>query len=156
MPCQPLGGLSEGAHLVVQAWARDRPLAHATDDYFVETFLLGRTPRESDALLKSARLLAAFALVGIDDPDEEQLAEVAAWGRGLSDADLRAAFNHLLDRGVARRRGGSVTLQPRPIAMRLAEGQWRDWSRSDWDEVLAGRPAPGVTVHVARRLAHLR
>ena len=149
-------GFPKVAHLVVQAWARDRPLAHATDDYFVETFLLGRTPRESDALLKSARLLAAFALVGIDDPDEEQLAEVAAWGRGLSDADLRAAFNHLLDRGVARRRGGSVTLQPRPIAMRLAEGQWRDWSRSDWDEVLAGQPAPGVTVHVARRLAHLK
>ena len=149
-------GFPKVSHLVVQAWARDRPLAHATDDYFVETFLLGRTPRESDMLLKSARLLAAFALVGVDDPDEKQLAEVAAWGRGLSDADLRAAFNHLLDRGVARRRGGSVTLQPRPIAMRLAEGQWRDWSRSDWDDVLAGEPAPGVTGHVAQRLANLK
>ena len=149
-------GFPKVAHLVVQAWARDRPLAHATDDYFVETFLLGRTPRETDVLLKSARLLAAFALVGVDDPDEKQLSEVAAFGRGLTDADLRAAFNHLLDRGVARRRGGSVTLQPRPIAMRLAEGQWRDWSRSDWDEVLAGEPAPAVTVHVAKRLAHLK
>ena len=149
-------GFPKVAHLVVRAWVRDRPLAHATDDYFVETFLLGRTPRESDVLLKSARLLAAFALVGVDDPDEEQLAEVAAFGRGLTDADLRAAFNNLLDRGVARRRGGSVTLQPRPIAMRLAEGQWRDWSRSDWDEVLAGEPAPGVTVHIAKRLAHLK
>ena len=155
-----LAGLSVGfpkvAQLVVQAWAQERPLAHATDDYFVETFLLGRTPRESDVLLKSARLLAAFALVGVDDPDGEQLAEVATWGRGLTDADLRTAFNHLLDRGVARRRGGSVTLQPRPIAMRLAEGQWRDWSPSAWDDVLAGAFAPDVTVHVAKRLAHLK
>ena len=149
-------GFPKVAHLVVQAWARDRPLAHATDDLFVEAFLLGRTPRESDVLLKSARLLAAFALVGVDDPDGKQLAEVAAWGRGLTDADLRAAFNHLLDRGVARRRGGTVTLQPRPIAMRLAEGQWRGWSPSDWDEVLAGEPATGVTVHMAQRLAHLK
>ena len=149
-------GFPKVAHLVVQAWARDRPLAHATDDYFVETFLLGRTPRESDVLLKSARLLAAFALVGVDAPDGKQLAEVATWGRGLTDADLRTAFNHLLDRGVARRRGGSVTLQPRPIAMRLAEGQWRDWSPSAWDDVLAGAFAPDVTVHVAKRLAHLK
>ena len=155
-----LAGLSVGfpkvAQLVVQAWARDRPIAHATDDSFVATFLLGRTPRESDLILKSGRLLAAFALVGVDDPDGKQLAEVAAWGRGVTDDDLRAAFNDLLDRGVARRRGASVTLQPRPIAMRLAEGQWREWSRSGWDEVLAGEPPPGVTADVAQRLALLK
>ena len=66
--------------------------------------------QDRELLLGSARLLAAFRLVRVDHPDGDQLAEVAARGRNLSASDLRDGFNHLIDRGVARRHGRCVNL----------------------------------------------
>ena len=86
--------LSEGfpriAVLVAQAWTESRPIAHAMDDDLVDAFILGRRPQECDLALKSAALLATFGLVRVEHPDGDQLGEIAARGRGLDAADLRA------------------------------------------------------------------
>ena len=148
-------GFPKIARLVAQAWAASRSVAHATDEQLAETFVLGRRTDGRDLLLQSARLLAAFRLVRMDHPDGDHLAEVAACGQSLSAADLRAGFNRLIDRGVARRRGWSVILQPRPIALRLAERQWRDWSLAEWEEILAGDASPDLKVGAAKQLALL-
>ena len=102
-----------------------------------------------------ARLLAVFHLVRMDGPGADQLEEVAVRGQDLSAADLRVGFNQLIDRGVAQRRGRFVTLQPRPIALHLAERQWRDWSRASWDAVLGGDASPDLKVGAAKQLALL-
>ena len=148
-------GFPKIAHLVAQAWTSARPVAHATEEHLVETFVVGRRSRDRELLLGSARLLAAFRLVRVDHPDGDQLAEVAARGRNLSAPDLRDGFNQLIDRGVARRRGWCATLQPRPIALHLAERKWRDWSRDEWEAILGGDASPDLKVGAAKQLALL-
>ena len=146
-------GFPKIAVLVAQAWTEFRPIAHAMDDDLIDAFILGRKPQERDLLLESAALLATFGLVGVEHPADNQLGEIAARGRGLDAADLRAAVWRLIDRGAAQRRGRAVILQPRPIAMRLAERRWREWSREEWDVVLAGDASPDLKVLAARQLA---
>ena len=149
--------LSEGfpriALLVGQAWTEFRPIAHVIEDDLVDAFILGRRPQERDLLLESAALLATFGLVRVEHPDGDQLGEIAARGRGLTAADLRAAVQRLIDRGAAQRRGRAVTIQPHPIAMKLAERRWREWSREEWDVVLASDASPDLKVLAARQLA---
>ena len=106
-------------------------------------------------LLGSAQLLAAFSLVRVDHLEGDQLEEVAARGRNLSAPDLRDGFNQLVDRGVARPRGRCMTLQPRPIALHLAERRWRDWGWDEWDAVLGGDASPDLKVGAAKQLALL-
>ena len=146
-------GFPKIAALVAQAWTESRPIAHATDDDLVDAFILGRMPEERDLLLKSAALLGTFGVVGVEHPDSDRLGEIAARGRGLDAADLRVAVQRLIDRGAAQRRGRAVILQPRPIAMKLAERQWREWSREEWDVVLAGDASPDLKILAARQLA---
>lgn len=155
-----LVGSSQGfpkiAISIGQAWKGSIPIAHATDDDLVDAFVRGRSTLEPELLLKSAKLLAAFGLLRPDD--DSQLNEIAARGRNLTEDDLYAAVEDLVGRRVARRRGGLVVLQPRPIALKLAERQWRQWREwrpSSWDEVLAGDINPDLRVGAARQLALL-
>ncbi|MCY4488953.1 MAG: type II toxin-antitoxin system MqsA family antitoxin [Deltaproteobacteria bacterium] len=146
-------GFPKIAILVGQAWAASRPVAHATDGYLVDAFVLGRNPREPDLLIKAATLLATFGLVNM--ADGSQVSEVAGLGRDLISEDLSFAVEDLCSRGVARRRGGVVVLQPRPVAMRLAERQWREWEPVKWEQVLSGDTSPDLKVLAARQLALL-
>ena len=121
--------------LIAQAWRESTPLAHATEQDLVKIYILGRDPDETDLVLKSARLLATFGLV--DYADNTQVERIASLGRNLNPQDLRAGARKLTERGVARRWWGRyVSIEPRPIAMRLAEQQWQEWSRDTWDKVL--------------------
>ena len=135
------------------AWMEARPIAHATDEQFVSTFVLGRAQEERELVLKSAMLLAAFRLVPAANND--QLKHIAALGRDVVAPDLGVSLQRLVDRGVAQRRGESVALQPRPIAMKLAERQWKEWSRDEWDQVLVGGETSTLRVQAARQLAFL-
>ena len=147
-------GFPKIAHLVAEAWTGDRPIAFATEEHLVEAFVRGRRPPDR-ALVESARLLAAFRLVRMDGPEADPLEEVALHEPDLSSAHLRAGFNQLIDRGVARRRGRFVTLEPRPIALHLAERRWRDWRQASWDVVLGGDTSPDLKVGAAKQLALL-
>ena len=148
-------GFPKIAIVVGQSWNEEVPLAHATDDALVDGVVLGRKPREPDMVRKAAALLATFGLVGVRAPADGQLGEIASLGRGLTEADLRVSFEELVRRGVAQRRGRAVILQPRPIALRLAERQWREWSPANWDRVLAGETSPNLKIMAARQLALL-
>ena len=130
--------------LIVQAWQGSTPLGHATDDDLVEAYILGHKPQERNLILKSARLLATFGLFGIDiDPQEDnQVDRIARLGRNLSSQDLRAGARMLAERGVARRWGRYVSLEPLPIVMKLAEQQWKEWDKDQWETVLTdGAPS---------------
>ena len=144
-------GFPKIAILVGQAWTASRPVAHATDDDLVNAFVLGRNPREADLLIKVATLLAIFGLVNMTD--RSQVSDIAELGRDLVPEDLSFAIEDFCSRGVARRRGGVVVLQPRPIAMRLAERQWRQWGPAKWEQVLSGDTSPDLKVLAARQLA---
>ena len=148
-------GFPEMAISVARAWVNSVPVAHATEDDLVDAFVCGRDPLESTLLIKSAQLLAVFGLVGTDHALSGQLEEVTCFGRGLDADDLRAGVQRLVDRRVVQRRGRLVVLQPRPIALRLAERQWKEWGCNRWDAVLAGDTSPSLKVSAARQLALL-
>ena len=135
-------GFPEIAILIAQAWLKSMPLAHATDEELVDTYVLGRTQRDREFLLESAALLATFGLVGIEQSVDGQVAQIASLGPNLTADALRTGARRLAERGVARRRGRYVSIEPRPIAMRLAARQWKEWSEYRWDEVVTDSSKP--------------
>ena len=137
---------------ISQVWGTT-PVTYATDDDLVDSFVLGRDPTERDLRLKSAALLATLGPLRTEPNADSQLPATASLGRQLTPDDLHAGIVALVDRGAAQRRGGYVVLQPRPIAMRLAERQWKEWSQEKWEEALAGSISKDLRVSAARSLA---
>ena len=157
---QRLEHFSEGfpriAFSISRAWLSSQPIAHAEDDDIVNAFVLGRQPTDPGYMLKSAMLLAAFGVVGIDD--DGQLSEIASFRDDLSIDGLRIGINRLLDRDVIRRKGRFGVIQPRPIAMRLAERQWRDWNPKQWERLMTSdgnRHLKSLRTTAARALARI-
>ena len=151
-------GFPKIAIRVGQAWGCSIPVARATDDDLVDAFVLGRRPADPALLLKSAQLLATFGLVYLAYQEPRyggQLPAIARLGRNLEEPDLRAAVEDLLRRGVVQSRGRAVFVQPRPVAMKLAERQWQEWGKGQWDEVLAGNTSPDLKISAARQLVLL-
>lgn len=137
---------------VANAWRSERPIAHAAADDIVDAFVLGRLPHDREVARKSAMLVAAFGAIAVE-PEQGQLEKVASFRHDLTADDLRIGVDRLVGRGSVRRRGRLRVVQPRPIAMRLAEQQWRDWSGLQWERALTGDHRLGVSA--ARVLAHL-
>ena len=148
-------GFPKIAVLIGRNWNKQIPIAHAPDDTLVDTFILGRRPQDRELLLRSAALLAAFGIVEMEHPSGGQLTEIANMGRHLSADDFRAAIIRLVNLGVAQRRGRYVILQPQPIAMRLAERQWEEWSEEKWDLLLSGDTSVNLKILAVRQLALL-
>ena len=136
-------------------WPRSEPVINATDDDLVDAFALGRRPRNPELLLQSAELLSVFDLVGVESSEGEHFAEIAGLGHDLDANSFRLAVKDLANRGVVQRRGRLGRLQPLPIALRLAERQWRRWTPERWDQVLAGPVSTDLKVAAARQLTLL-
>lgn len=136
-----------------RTWDESRPVAHATEDSFINAFVLGREKHECELLLRSAMLFATFGMVV--PSAEPQLDEIASRGRNLTTADLRFALAKLVDRGVVQLRGRLAVFPTSPMAMGLAGRQWREWSQQDWDDVLTKGATANLEVSAARRLALL-
>ena len=170
-----LANLSQGFPEIAIRIAREsdtgRHLTYPADDDLIEDFICGRKPLDRALLLQSAQLLAVFGPVRVDDGQEshfatvrtvasastaeEYLTRIADLGRQITYDDLFTAVQRLAQRGVVKRRGRLGTIQPRPIAVRLAERQWTEWDGSRWDRVLSGDIGPDLSVSAARRLAEL-
>ena len=150
--CHGLPGI---AIRLARTWTESLPVAHATDDGFVDAFVLGRLQHERELVLRSATLLGAYGLVELTSGSNGELDVIARRGRHLERTDLRAAVLTLLDRGVCQRRGNYAVFQPRPVALRLAERQWQEWEPADWDEVLADDGAIHLSIRAARQLSLL-
>ena len=148
-------GFPQMAISVCRAWNTSRPIAFATDDDLVDAFVLGRNTGDKDIVLKSAKLLSTLGPVRIDDTMSNRLGESAALGIGLDADSLYAGIQELIRRGAALRRGGLVTLRPRPIAMNLAMRQWTDWPEDTWENLIVGDALPEYKVQVAQQLALL-
>ena len=150
---------------IARAWTTKTPIGHTTDDQLVNAFLLGRNPVNGDALLRAASLISATGVVEFGPMTERiiwgasaawpKLADLAELTYNLSKEDLHVCVQDLLERRVLQKRGWLVTVEPRPIALNLAERQWRVWPRDRWDQVLGGDLDSSVKVRAARQLALL-
>ncbi len=147
-------GFPQMAILLARAWGSGAPLASATTDNLLDRILLGRNPSNPELLKDAAMLLGAFRLLG-DGTRLNDLELVAQFSRGRSGDDLRSALDDLQRRGVVQRRGRLLSIQPKPLAMALAERQWRQWSQARWDSILVGELPPILRERAADQLALL-
>ena len=147
-------GFPKIAYRIANSWPTE-PIAHATDDDLVDAFVLGHNLEEHDLKLRSAQLLAVFGLIRVEPPSDCALGEIARLGRNLHATDLRFAISPRVQQGATQRRGQYVVIQPRPIAMNLAERQWNEWSPDTWDEILTGAIRQDLRVSAARQLSML-
>ena len=138
---------------MARVWETGVPIAHSTDDDLVDSFVIGRSQLDRDVLLKSAQLVSAFGLVDWKDPLDTQMSEVASVDGALTQPQLRRGIVDLLNRGILRQRGRYVSLQPKPVAMNLAERQWNEWGASRGDAILTGSTHRDLKVFAARQLA---
>ena len=148
-------GFPEVAVRLGSTWSESRPIAHSSSDSIVDAYVLGRKPRNTELILESATLVATFGLVDVESLAEGELSKIASLWGGISSEDIYSAVSQLVDRGVVRRRGRLVTLQPFPIAMRLAERQWKEWPPNTWESVLGGDIPAKLKVSAAKQLALL-
>ena len=161
LPSQDMGrlvrfskGYPEFAISVVSAWNASKPLGRLPEHTYVKTFLQAEVHENPQLIVRSAQLLAVFGLIGIDEDSDERLGAVARVG-GLNAQELNQGIQHLADIGAARRRGTLYALEPRPVSLYLAERQWKAWTPTRWDEVLAGDLSPEYKVSAARQLRSL-
>lgn len=147
-------GFPQMASLLGQAWLKDMPIAAATNDELIDRILLGRKPFDAALLKDAGMLLGAFRLLGTTG-ELDDLVHVAKYTRGRSPDDLRAALSDLQERGVVQQHGRLASLQPKPLAFKLAERQWRQWSQAKWDEVLSSDLPERLRESVARQLTLL-
>ena len=140
---------------------------YPAEDRLIEEFVCGRNSTDRELMLKSAQLIAALGSIRIETAEanysgnqmgvtaEEYLCGVAKLGRGMTWEDLYVGIQKLIQRNVAKRRGGLVTIEPRPIAIRLALLQWIEWSPQKWYMVLSGDVCTNLSTSAAERLAEL-
>ncbi len=130
-------GFPQIANLLGQAWLNKSSIAAATDDELFDRIILGRKPFDETLIKETGMLLGAFRLLGIKE-NLRDLDHIASLSRGRTSRDLRAAIDDLQQRGVVQQYGRLVSILPKPLAMALAERQWRRWDQDVWDAVLAG------------------
>ena len=105
----------QAARLFAVAW--EGSLVAGTPDALVDRVLLGRRPDNKGQLRRAGMLLAVFGLVGIKEPLEDDLEQIASLPGAPTAEELRALFEDLARRGVAQPRGRLLTLQPPPISL---------------------------------------
>ena len=147
-------GFPKLALILGEAWLKDGSIASVNVDDLVERVLFGRSPLSHQALLDAGMLLGAFGLLGAKAPLAD-IDDVAPLAPNMNPAQLRAALEDLAARGVAERRGRLLTLQPRPLALQLAERQWQQWGDTRWQDILAGNLPTHLRTQAADQLALL-
>lgn len=147
-------GFPQMAILLGQAWLKDSSIASATDDELFDRIVLGRKPSNEALLKEASMLLGAFRLLGIKD-NIEDLNQIAPFSLGRSPQELRAALDDLCQRGIVQKHGRLVSLQPKPLAIALAERQWRRWNEDQWDDVLTDDLPSHLRERAANQLALL-
>lgn len=139
------------ASLLGQSWARNQPLAYATDNELVINTILGRKPLEPEIILQTAKILSVFGFVS-----ENDFAILAPFGHNnLTSQKMHFACKQLMNRNIVQRRGGEIHLLPKPITLKLAEQQWSEWTKDIWTSIFFGDLPKKLKAQAMRQLAYL-
>lgn len=135
------------AILLGQSWAQNIRTAKAPEE-IVEAIIKGREKIEPDLLFRGAQILSFFGLVY-----EDEIETVSTLGRDLTPESLRSVIHKLESRGIVQRKGKSFMIQPRPVALCLAEKEWNEWGANRWDEIITGDIPEGLKERAIDQLA---
>jgi len=148
-------GLPQLAVLIGLTWMKEEPIGSATDQALIERIVLGKKLQNAAVIQDAAMLVSAFGLIGIKPPVDQDMESLALLSPNRTREELRSALSDLERRRVAQRRGRLLAVKPLPIAIALAERQWRRWSHSQWDDILSGSLPDHLRIRAARQLALL-
>ena len=149
-------GFPKIASRIARTWDTGIPLAQATDRDLVDAFVRGRNPPGRGVANEGGAAPGHFRAWSCGNHRGMRTSTRSpAWGETSAPKTLYAAFGDLVQRGVAHRRGRALILQPRPIAMNLAERQWQEWRPDRRRRVLTGDISPNLKVLAAQQLALL-
>ncbi|MCY4223672.1 MAG: type II toxin-antitoxin system MqsA family antitoxin [Bacteroidetes bacterium] len=132
-----------------------------TDGKLIDQFILGLDTRGGNQLLRSAQLLSVFDQAKLDynfgHPNQggNDLSIIAELDERISPDLLYEDIQELIEQKIVKNRGNFVTLQPQPIAIRLAVRRWKRWNESFWDKVLAGNIGHQLNISAAKRLGEM-
>lgn len=142
-------GFPKFATLLGQSWANDEPISRLQED-IARTIVAGRDQSVADLLVRGAQILSIFGMVY-----DGHLEHIAKLGRNLSTEDLRSVIRNLEQRDIVQRKGRAYVIQPRPITLTLAEIQWEEWGKDNWDRIITADIPEYLKEKAAKQLALL-
>ncbi len=139
-------GFPKIAVLLGQVGVQNIPVAYAPED-IAKAIIIGRDQVEADILFRGAQILSIFGIIY-----DSEIGTVSKLGRNLSPEAMRSAIRRLVDRGIVQTKGKSFMIQPRPVALNLAEKLWGEWGKDDWDNIIEGSLPEGLKKRAASQL----
>ncbi len=142
-------GFPKIATLLGESWSKGKHLAIAPKE-IVENIVIGREQTETDLLFRGAQILSVFGVVY-----ESEIENVANLKNRLKPEDLRTAIRKLEGRRIIQRKGRAFMVQPRPVALCLAEMVWEEWGEKIWDEIITGPVSESLKERAFKQLSLL-
>ena len=142
------------AQIIAGTWDK-KGLAAPYEYPLIRKFLGYHNQEEFAHTCKVARLISAFDIVGMEAPFEDELEQVVCLGDNLSVQGFRRVINNLSRRKVLQSLGAFVMLQPKHIAINLAEEQWEEWNHEQWKKILVGPLDRQLRIRAAKQLTFL-
>jgi hypothetical protein len=147
-------GFPQIAVLIAKAWPFDtHDISSLTDAGLVEKMVFGRRAPDPE-LLRVARALSLYEVVGVDGEAIEELEFVAL----IAGVDFDVAYDHvqtLKEHGIAQQRGRFVQIQPKPLALSLAADAWEHLSPKKINELVSNAIPTRLQVALFRQFAKL-
>jgi|SRR5271165_2514801 len=147
-------GFPQIAVLIAKAWPFDtRDISSLTDAVLVEKMVFGHKDPDPE-LLRVARALSLYEVVGVDEQAIKELEFVAQ----LAGVVFEVAYDHvqtLKERGIAQQRGRFVQIQPKPLALSLAADAWKHLSPKRINELVSNAIPTRLQVALFRQFAKL-
>lgn len=147
-------GFPQIAVLIAKAWPFDtRDISSLTDAVLVEKMVFGHKDPDPE-LLRVARALSLYEVVGVDEEAIKELEFVAL----IAGVDFDIAYEHvqtLKEHGIAQQRGRFVQIQPKPLALSLAADAWEHLSPKKINELVSNAIPTRLQVALFRQFAKL-
>lgn len=145
------------AQIIGKSWQQKGLAATEDEDLLIRKFLGNDT---QEYIYETAMLISAFDGVKVEAEavyynEKSELEQVAEFSGAVSVENFRGAVGKLKRRGVLRQQGDWVILEPKHIAIRLAQQQWEEWSPRQWEEVLVGSLPEKLCARAAKQLTFL-
>ena len=132
-------GYPKFTQLVCDSWIKNRSIVAAKASDIVYQFLIGESNPSihESPTIKTARLVATCG--GIHDWETRDISGLLeTLESSLTATQFRESVSNLIRRGVVKQYGPDITIEPKVLALKLAELQWKIWSVEQYENVLLG------------------
>ena len=142
--------------LICDSWKRSGSISEASAIDIVNQFVFGshEVVLEDSPLLKTARIVAVCG--GIREWEENNFKEsLDTIDSALPFHQFRESVISLIHRGVIKKYGPDITIEPKVLALPLAQRQWEIWEFDQRRQVLFGNLSGDLKKSICKQLSLL-